>query len=115
MPTRRVSLSMEIVLIDDMVRPSLSGTRCFGMSPRGEIAFPMGGLKSRIAAACQACPPRSGRTYARPAKIQRPGGSARPLRGTDTERVPERGVVRKAARPQLLILAARRRASPNAA
>ena len=45
-PIRRASFSTEMVLIDDMVRPRVvSGTRCFGMSPRGEIAFPMRGIE----------------------------------------------------------------------
>ena len=46
-PIRRASLSMEMVLIDDMARPRCGkpGTRCFGMSPRGEIAIPMRGIE----------------------------------------------------------------------
>ncbi len=50
-PTRRASFSMEIVLIDDMMRPPVHGTRCFGMSPRGEIAVPRSrnkGARGRI-------------------------------------------------------------------
>ena len=54
-PIRRASLSMEMVLIDDMVRPlCVSGTRFFSMSPRGEIAFPMGAIRATFATVCQA-------------------------------------------------------------
>ena len=44
-PIRRASLSGEMVLGDDMacVLRCESRTRCFGMSPRGEIAVPMAG------------------------------------------------------------------------
>jgi hypothetical protein len=48
-PIKRESFSGVILLTADMVkRPLVKGTRCFGMPPRGEIAFPHGRIKMPV-------------------------------------------------------------------
>ena len=84
-PTSRASFSADMVLIDDMVRPPVEWTRCFGMSPRGEIAFPIAHLGRSGAAPGQS--PRIAPGFAFfPRLAYKPARRQTPL-----EAAPERG------------------------